>query len=537
MATLDRIEQHSLSWADLSRLLRKHRLSILVVFLTVVLGCWVTLQIAFTEDYETQAAVVVKLGRENAEVPTTVQNGQLLSQGVRIADINTEVQMLSSRAHVEAVVDQFGADAFKNVLAQPQSWLGYPKYYLKLTARWVKAQYKEFLIAVNLKKRLSPREEAILFVAKGLKVEPIKESDVLTIKLRMPDPKLAVDVANAILVHYLAQRIEVRRTNAGTAFFANELKAHQKSLSDLEYQRAAVRNKYELSSPVEQRTNLLKQLSELQTRVAAIDAEIARFTQEREVIGKDLKTLPEMLQKERVTAQNPSILSLKERITNLRLERAKLLNRYQEDSEVVLKVDREISGLEGMLNRESPTILATSTLEANPVEKELAKQLVERNFQIAGLQQHRAKLLEPIAQIERQLSQMNTGTDAFDRADREFRIAEQYYMLYVKKHREAKLGDVLDQQHVANVSIVAPPELPIEPVYPPKMFVMSIALPVGLLLGIVFAALRESMEDRITAARDLESVPGITLFGTYRMPEPAALPVGAIGQSSLRERS
>src|SRR6266850_3882741 len=175
-----------------------------VVFMMVLLGAWGTLQVFFTDLYETQASLLVKVGRENVEVPVTVQKGQVFSQGVRIADINSEVQMLSSPAIVEAVVDHFGPATFRNVLKEPTSIWGYPKYYLKRTAREVKALYKEFLIAVNLKKRLEERDEIVLAVADGVKVEPVKDSDVLILKMRLPSGELAVDVANQILKEYMA---------------------------------------------------------------------------------------------------------------------------------------------------------------------------------------------------------------------------------------------------------------------------------------------------------------------------------------------
>jgi capsular polysaccharide biosynthesis protein len=93
---------------------------------------------------------------------------------------------------------------------------------------------------------------------------------------------------------------------------------------------------------------------------------------------------------------------------------------------------------------------------------------------------------------------------------------------------EAKLNDELDQRRIANVSIIAPPDQPIEPVYPPKPFIMGIALPVGLLLGIALSALLESMEDRILSAKDLESLDGLEFMGTFDLPvEDAGVHAGA----------
>jgi uncharacterized protein involved in exopolysaccharide biosynthesis len=508
-------EQQSLAWADLFRLARKYYLLTVVVSLAVTIGAWITLQVFYTDEYETQTSVLVKIGRENAQIPASVQNGSLLTQGVRIQDINSEVQMLSANALVEKVVDRFGPEAFKSVLKQPESIWGYPKYYLKRTSRSVKRAYKEFLIAANIKKRLTDREDAIEVLAYGRKVEPVKESDVLTLKVRLPSAKLAMDCANALLQEYLNTRAQVRHTAAGTQFFDAELKKLQDNLDKLRADRAQVRRNWELSSPAEQRSNLLTELASIRERVDASDADINRLSRQRDIVSQKAGSTADMLTKEQVVALNPSIQSIKEQLTKLELERARVSERYGAQSTVLAKSDSEIASLRGLLAQESPTIVATTTTEANPLKKELVKDLENHEVQLAGLENEKTSLKEPEVRIKAELDRLNRGSDAFDAIEREYQIAEQFYLLDVKKLQEAKLNDELDEQRVENVSVIASPDQPIEPVYPPKPFIMAIAPAVGLLLGIAFSALLESMEDRIETAADVESIDGLNCLGLF----------------------
>src|SRR5690349_14903168 len=107
MTTMNRIsrEQQTITWGELRLFFLRYRWLILTTFLVFVGGGWLALQIFFTDLYETKVSLLVKIGRENAETPTTVVNGQVLSQGVRIQDINSEVQLLSSLSLIESVVD------------------------------------------------------------------------------------------------------------------------------------------------------------------------------------------------------------------------------------------------------------------------------------------------------------------------------------------------------------------------------------------------------------------------------------------------
>jgi len=76
-------------------------------------------------------------------------------------------------------------------------------------------------------------------------------------------------------------------------------------------------------------------------------------------------------------------------------------------------------------------------------------------------------------------------------------------MLYGKRLGEARMSEELDAQRLTNVAIVAPPETPIEPAYPRKLFIMGIAMAVSLVLGIALAALVETTDDRIVDERSV----------------------------------
>jgi polysaccharide biosynthesis protein PslE len=509
-------DTHMLTWSDITNLLRKRGLLMALTFLAVLVGAWGILQVGFTDLYETQASLLVKVGRENIEVPVTVQKGQVLSQGVRIADINSEVQMLSAPGIVEAVVDRFGVEPFRNPLVVPTEWQGYPKYYLKRTARAAKSYYKEFLIAANLKKRLTEREEVILAVVDGLKVEPVKESDVLVMKLRLPSAKLSVDVANEILKEYMARRAVVRQTPAGADFFATQVRENERRLTELLAERAQVRDQWNLSSTAEQRSLLLKQAAEIDTAITMAQSDIAKLEREGSALAESIQRTPAILDKDYVESRNPSIQSIKDRITALEVEKAKILGRYTEDSEVVKKVESEIAGLEVLLSREPATVRSSQSTEANPVIREFTKETQEHRIAIAGLEGRNLNLQEPSERIQKALRDISLGSDAMEVLDRNYRMAEQDYITYHTKLEEARISEDLDARRVANVALIAQPNTPIEPVYPRKLFIMLLSIPLALLLAVSLGTFFECLDDRIRSRHDLAGVEELAYLGTFR---------------------
>jgi len=514
MNLMQEFDQHSFTWTDVHRLVKKYWLLVFVVFLTGTIATWASLQIFFTEQYETKARLLVKVGRENAETPATVKRGQVVSQGVRIADINTEVEILSSRSLIEEVVDELGPESFKNELVRPDDLWGQTKYYAKLTAREIKGYYYEFLILANIQKRLDLREQAIIKVAEGLKVEPVKESDILVLKLRLPDPQLSLNVANALLARYLRERIEARKTSAGSEFFATRAAEFRVRLSRLREERNRIMQEWNLYSPSEQTSLWLERLNEIESRRIFGTSEMAELSKESRTVKMEMSRIPDFLEKEKVEARNPSIQSIKERITALEVERLKIQNRYLPDSEPVKKTGREIASLKKLLEQEEATIDSAVTREANPIKRELVQGLENRQIDLAGLQARLSGLEAPVGEITRDLRNLRIGIDQFTEIDREFRLVEENYIFYSKRLEEARMSEELDTRRVANVSVVANPEYPLFPISPRKLFYLKIAMPVFLLLGIALAALLETMDDRITSEEDLAGMDEVDFLGS-----------------------
>ena len=422
----------------------------------VVTG-WLTLQILFTDLYETKASLLVKIGRENTETPASVVNGQVLSQGVRVQDINSEVQLLSSRALVEKAVDTIGPEVFRSVLNPPESIWGYPKFVVRTVARAVKAYYKEFLIQANLKKRLTLREEAILGVSDGLKVEPVKDSDVFTLSLRLPSPDLVMRTANVLLGDYLETRAKVRQTNLGSDLFDEQTRDQKQVLDASMNRREEVRQEWKVSSPAEQRSILLKQLGDLTSERTDFEGQINKLKTERSEIALKLKTTSLFVAKEQLDSRNPALDSLKERITSLKMERAKLLGRYLPNAEIVQKTDSEITSLEdhAVAGSEQRRVRATTTQQANPLYTELQEALTQHDIQLAGLQKqsHNEELTHPIAALRLDLEKLDKGADSIEQADMDYRLAEDSYLEYSKRRASARLEEELDTQRLANVAL------------------------------------------------------------------------------------
>jgi uncharacterized protein involved in exopolysaccharide biosynthesis len=261
---------------------------------------------------------------------------------------------------------------------------------------------------------------------------------------------------------------------------------------------------------------LLKQAAEIDTAITMAQSEIAKLEREGSALAESIQRTPAILDKDYVESRNPSIQSIKDRITALQVEKVKILGRYTEDSEVVKKVESEIADLETILSREPATVRSSQSTEANPMIREFTKETQQHRIAIAGLEGRNLNLEEPSERIQKALRDINLGSDALEVLDRNYRIAEQDYLIYHTKLEEARISEDLDARRVANVALIARPHTPIEPVYPRKLFIMLLSIPMALLLAVGLGAFLECLDDRIRSRHDLAGVEELAYLGTFR---------------------
>lgn len=508
-----RMEPQTLTLEDFFTILRRRVSLIAVVFAATVMATYIGLQF-LTEQYETTASLLVKIGRENTETPATVQNGALLATGVRKEDVNSEIELLTSRSLIEQTVDQIGPAAFTAEAPRPKSILLWPKYYAKKAWHWTKDQGKEVLIALNLKKRLTPREAAIVTVKDSLVAETDKASDVIDVHLRLPNPALSERVLETLIPLYLAQHTAVYQTPAVKGFFDEQIQENQQRIADLQQQRDAIRKKWHLSSVPNQQALLLKESSDIQTQMAMDAGEVAALRQQAAEMKSSLSSVPESLQSTTVQSQNPSIQAIRERLAALQVEHAKMASRYQPGSEPMKKNEEEIKELETSLAQQQPTVPGSVTSEINPLYQTFSQGIAQNQVRIAGLEAKGRLLKQPTESLAAQLERLNEGADQLETIDREIKVAEENYEVYSKHREEARISEELDHMRVANVAVLSPPSTPMDPVYPRKLLIMGVSLPLGLVLGVLLVLILGYADDTIYAQKDLIELEQMMYLGT-----------------------
>jgi uncharacterized protein involved in exopolysaccharide biosynthesis len=500
------------TWNDILAFGRRYTVIILLVMFLTVIGAYITISLT-TEQYETEAKLLVKMGRENLDPPAVSRN-MPLTTGLRPEELVSEIEILKSPEVISQVVDQIGVEAFRPRHPNPTTLLGHVKEGVRSSVRWAKAQYQEVLIGLDLKKRLDERGKAINWLMDSLTVEPIKDSDVIAVKLRTPDPALGLRIEDKLVHLYLARRIEVRSTPGVQEFLSGLAKEREKKLTAAEAQNEAWKKRWGIVSSTDQKALLLRQIRELSSQSSETQGEIESLTKEIETSRTLMAAAPEYQRSAQMETPNPAMQSIEEKLIALKLQRTQALSKYRPESDLIRSLNQEIDRLNEMLAEQKATQVGSVTSQLNPNRVAVEQKLQSDTIRLEGLRAKRRQQDVESKQLAAELDALATADVQLSDIERTRQLAEQDYANVVKRKFDSDVSTQLDRERVSNVSIAGIPSSSLQPVYPRKITVMAISLVVGLLLGISLALFMNYMDDSARASAQVELATHLPYIGS-----------------------
>jgi polysaccharide biosynthesis protein PslE len=486
----------------------------LLVFAGVVLGVYGALMYS-TEQYEANARLLVRLGRENAQVPITVDKGSVLTTGVQKEEINSYIQVITSRSLLIDTVRALGAERFDFAPAPPETLFQYAKYYLKAALRWFKTQLHELLIMLDLRKRLGKEDQAVKLLEKSLSVERDRDSNVISISLRLPHGELALETVQALVERYLEHHVGMQRDGDMQSIFGEQTDDYRAELAALEAEIERVKREWNVYEVAQQRAGMITRLETVTQALRTKESQLARLEGERAVVAAQLDALPRTRISASVIEPNPSVQQIKDRLVELRLKHVNMSNLYKDGSDALDLLKREIAELSALLEAESDTKQGEITYSPLEQRDQLEQLRAAMQREEAGLRSQIDLDRKSLADVNTALERLNQGEALLRMLELDHEVIGQKYKANAARREEARISEVLSRQRVANVGVLHPPSLSPEPVSPRKMLIMAVGSAMGLLFGIGVALLREWSRDIVYSPRDLAGLAGVRVLGDF----------------------
>ena len=396
--------------------------------------------------------------------------------------LETQYQLLKSRALAERVADDLGLDATALAQLNTPGWLDR----LKGLVRPAPKVAAPVVVDTDPKATL---RNATGVVMGGLSVTPVPNTRLVQISFDSPVPAFAARVANGVADGFVASGLE-RRFGANSyakTYLEDQLKTTKARLEESERQLVAFAQKENLVSSGEGQSLAGQNLSELNSALATAQEQRiraqARWNQAQAASGAAL----------------PADMLSNSIIRTLQQQRAQLQGTYQQKLQVFKADYPEMQQLKGQMD---------------DLDKQISLEL--RNIRASVKAEYDAAASQERL-LQGQLSALRTqALDVDDRSidyniiKREVDTNRQLYDSLLQRFKEVGVaGDVRSN----NISIIDRAEVPGGRYAPSLSRNLAMGLLLGLVLGVLLAFVLEFLDDTLKTPEDIEQRLKLAVLG------------------------
>jgi uncharacterized protein involved in exopolysaccharide biosynthesis len=432
--------------ADYLQILRKHQWLITGIFLVAVItvGVWTFRQIPI---YEAAATILI-----DPEAPKILNIQEVTPMGASDANYYaTQYELIKSRSVRDKTIQ-----------------------------------------ALKLKQR-APELASDSALQFSLIVEPRRTTRLVLIKVEQADPALAAEIANAVATAYLQYNLELKMKGASEA--VSWLTDEASRLRAKVQESAVALQNYRVKSGIlgleEQRKITAQKIMdfnkgylEAQAQRLSTEAKLQQVTQ----IAND-KAGAQMM----FTVANSSLIEkLRSEMSDLEVERSKLLRVYKDKHPEILKIDARIQQVQQRLDGEIQNMVRA----------------VQAEYKMAKARED--TLFNNVTQMRREGQDLNEKEIQYLALQRESETNQQLYDSIAKRMKETGVTGGLETN---NVRVVEAATAPTAPIRPRKIWNLGLSVAVGLGLGIALAAALEYFDTTVRTPDDVERYLGLPVIG------------------------
>lgn len=333
-----------------------------------------------------------------------------------------------------------------------------------------------------------------------LDVEPVKESQLVRVSFRDPDPKRATLVANTVAQVYLEenlnQRIDV--TKQAVDFLAQRLTELKEQVVHSENEVYKFKSENDIVGWDEKHNLVLQKLVDLnaaysKVRTGRVELE-GRAKRLRQMVrgGADRHAMLPVI-------DSHLIQQLKERLVDFERQRAELAARYRDAHPKMKRITSQIELLESRIDTE-----VVRVIEAVEHEYEL-KRAEERSLGVE------------LAAAKDQAMELNRKLISHTALQQEADTNQKLYDIILGRLKET---DIASNLRANNARVIDQAEVPTIPVTPNLPLNLSLAILVGLVGGVGLAFFFEYLDNTVKTHEDVERYVGLPILGIVPAIEP-----------------
>jgi uncharacterized protein involved in exopolysaccharide biosynthesis len=448
----------ALSFKDVAAMIYRRRWLALALFSAIFLVV-AALTMLQSSIYMTRAKLLFKKERLNAVV--SASEGAAAEGKPQLSEeaMNSEIEILKSTTLMREVLRR---NNLYQQLVSPE-----------------KARTMDSTAALELAAALLKRD---------IDCQIVPKSNIVQVSYESKNPQLATQIVNELCQRYVIRHLEVHENKGIYNFFQKQAEALRDTLQNLAAALQQFEAENNLIAPEQQRQLFLQKLADYEMQLNSTRASAQAAARQVDFLEKQLAAAPE-----RIHAQNEQASSAVREALSRELESLKLKydlmvqeerNPAEPKSQLARSLKSRIAQIEETLHRQEVAEKPEVSTNINNEMMGLSADLTRARFDLIGFKERQKELTTAVEKLKRDMRNLERDSFTHEALVRQLQLAQNNYLLYAKKQEEARISEALDREQVANVSIIDPASVPLDPVRPNRQLNLVMGFFLALFVGL-----------------------------------------------------
>lgn len=492
---------------DFFRIVFRHKWKMAGFFTSVVLATWAAI-VVWPREYESEVKLIVRVGRESVALdPTATTSQTLMLQKSQEDEINSALDVLTSRHLAELVVDKLGPDFILNGESGGNGD-GATETAVARLVRGAKAAVSQAvdwcLTNAHVRDNISSRELAVRRLCKNLSIHAPKQSTVITINYRARSSAAAQKTAEEITDTYLREHVRVSHTQGSLKFFDEQSELLARQLEGKVAEVSAFRKEHAIVSIPANQELLKDQLAGVQADLRNAMVNVERANAQVGQLKSQLEAVEPEVVASKAGSADPTWSGMRQLVFQLEIQEKELAARFTNDHPQLRSVRSQLEAVKEQLDADKAS-RTDATVTPNPLAQALTQQLLAAEAEAEGARKTLASLEAQRTAVLAKLDQLIENEAHLAELERAVAVLESNYRNHQVKLEEARIIDALQEERISNVNVVQPATFVERPVSPDKRIVVAVALFLGVVGAISLAFVAEMLDPTVRTTEQAES--------------------------------
>lgn len=474
-------EEKRITLADYLRILFRRKWLIVLTFISF-LGAAVGFSLIATPVYE--AATTIMVEKEGGMEDHIFSVSTLMKKE---SEIKTQVEILKSRTLAEGVIEAILSSPYK----------------------------KAFENMVRSKNGILPTQSQMtISLQSNLKVTPVRETNIIEVKVTAKDPEMTALLANTFADEYHKHSLKLSRGEITEVreFLQQQLTIIQDSLRLAEDDLKNYMQEEEVSALPEETSELVKQLATFESMLNEAKIELEANQKRLAYMKRELDERKSQLLDEITQISTPLIQKMRSEMAELEAMRSEYVSQgVNETHPKMQQILERINETKNKLVAETRQLVSANLSLKDPLgySQDLLGNILSLEIEIQSLTVKADGLQKIVDRYSARMNQLPDKSFKLARLERSTKVGENIFLMLKEKYEEARIKEA---GQIGNVRIVDKAIQPEKPIRPKKKLNVLLGAFLGLLLGGGMAFFLESLDTSVKSIEEIEDQ-GLSVLG------------------------